>query len=163
MSEISKRGHDAERNAKPILESLGYQILMELLNEKDEMERKFGRRPVKVVYVRTGEIKYIGRQPSAEEIQLEKKYAKYNKILGDISIPKCVSSDSFDKFIRKSHKKGERTHSYVDYFCKKGKNYYVFDIKHKLFKQNKNLNNFSVTYWEFLNYNRLIKVLLFQT
>ena len=45
--------------------------------------------------------------------------------------------------------------TYVDIFCKKGKEYYVFDIKHKTFKENKNLNSFNVTNYEVLNYNRI--------
>jgi len=47
--------------------------------------------------------------------------------------------------------------SYVDIFCKKGTNYYVFDVKHKTFNEKKNSNQFSVTNYEVLNYARIVK------
>ena len=48
-------------------------------------------------------------------------------------------------------------HTFIDVFCKKGKDYYVFDIKQKTYKENKNLNKFHVTNYEVLNYDRIIK------
>ncbi|NWJ30214.1 hypothetical protein HX850_04795 [Marine Group I thaumarchaeote] len=48
-------------------------------------------------------------------------------------------------------------HTYVDVFCKKANDYYVFDVKHKTFKENKNLNRFYVTNYEVLNYSKIIK------
>lgn len=47
--------------------------------------------------------------------------------------------------------------SYVDIFCKKGTNYYVFDVKHKTFNEKKNPNQFGVTNYEVLNYARIVK------
>jgi len=68
------------------------------------------------------------------------------------------SDDGFNaKF--KTHFKTEDSfqHTYVDYFCKKDDSYFIFDIKHKTYKENTNLNRFSVTDYEVLNYNRIVK------
>ena len=48
-------------------------------------------------------------------------------------------------------------HTFVDILCKKGKSYYMFDVKHKTFKENKNMNRFYVTNNEVLNFNRIAK------
>jgi hypothetical protein len=48
-------------------------------------------------------------------------------------------------------------HTYIDVLCKKVNDYYVFDVKHKTFKENKNLNRFYVTNYEVLNYSKIIK------
>ena len=47
--------------------------------------------------------------------------------------------------------------TYVDIFCKKDTSHYVFDVKHKTFKENKNVNIFYVTNYEVLNFNRIVK------
>ena len=47
--------------------------------------------------------------------------------------------------------------SYVDIFCKKEKSYYVFEVKHKTYKKNKNMNRFYLTNYEVLNFNRIVK------
>jgi len=48
-------------------------------------------------------------------------------------------------------------HTFIDVFCKKDNDYYVFDIKQKTYKENTNLNTFNVTNYEVLNYDRIIK------
>lgn len=49
------------------------------------------------------------------------------------------------------------THSYIDYFCKKDVKYFLIDVKHKTFKQDKIMNQFYVTNTEVLNYDRIMK------
>ena len=47
-------------------------------------------------------------------------------------------------------------HTFVDMFCKKGKEYYAFDVKYKTFNKDINqLNKFYVTNNEVLSYNRI--------
>ena len=47
--------------------------------------------------------------------------------------------------------------SYIDYFCKRDGKYFLIDVKHKTFNQNKTMNQFSVTNTEVLNYDRIMK------
>lgn len=47
--------------------------------------------------------------------------------------------------------------SYVDYFCKKDGKYFLIDVKHKTFNQDKTMNQFFVTNTEVLNYDRIMK------
>jgi len=49
------------------------------------------------------------------------------------------------------------TPSYVDYFCEKDGKYFLIDVKHKTFNQDKTMNQFSVTNTEVLNYDRIMK------
>ena len=49
------------------------------------------------------------------------------------------------------------TPSYVDYFCKKDGKYFLIDVKHKTFNQDKTMNQFFVTNTEVLNYDRIMK------
>ena len=62
-----------------------------------------------------------------------------------------------DKKIIDYYKKYVGNSFSVDILCKKGKQGYLFDIKMKLYKENKNLNTFSVTDNEVLNYDHLTK------
>ena len=44
-----------------------------------------------------------------------------------------------------------------DIICKMEKQYFVFDVKLKLFQEDKNMNTFTVTHNEIVNYNKLTK------
>jgi hypothetical protein len=45
--------------------------------------------------------------------------------------------------------------SYIDYFCKKGKSYFLIDVKHKTYSSSPRLNRFRFTNFEVLNYSRI--------
>ena len=84
-------------------------------------------------------------RPTIKEI--EKKKIKYSK-----------KKDYFELYTGFMEIKSTMNiHTYVDVFCKKGNNHYVFDVKHKTFKEDKNPNQFVVTNYEVLNYARIIK------
>ena len=89
------------------------------------------------------------------------------KIIGKSVIPKSVKENHkqrikkekeprWKEFFIKTFKISSQ-HTFVDIFCKKSKTYYIFDVKHKTFKDNKNLNRFYVTNYEVLNYVKIIK------
>ena len=94
------------------------------------------------------------------------------KILGKQTIPETVKKAmimSFQKYIDRNSadrisqwniekiKNDEYyLHTYVDIFCKKGKEYYCFDVKNRNFKENiKQLNQFDMTSFEVFNYDRI--------
>jgi Holliday junction resolvase len=94
------------------------------------------------------------------------------KILGKQTIPETVKKAmimGFQKYSQRhptdriSQWKIEKIkndeyylHTYVDIFCKKGKEYYCFDVKNRNFKENiKQLNQFDMTSFEVFNYDRI--------
>ncbi len=97
-----------------------------------------------------------------ETENMEKKLDFITSIIGKSLMPK-QNYQEWKKLFDKSNAKNKTNfkvedffqHIYIDYFCKKGKNYYIFDIKHKTFKENTDLNRFYVTNYEVLNYNKI--------
>jgi len=87
-------------------------------------------------------------RPTIKEIKKEK--INYSKKKGYYEI-----YDGFMKLASTMY-----FHPFIDVFCKKGNDYYVFDIKQKTYKENKNLNKFHVTNYEVLNYNRITKKII---
>ena len=102
--------------------------------------------------------------------QIEKKEEVMEiltKIIGDSVVPKISEEDhkrmieeekesDWKKFFKETFEMTSQ-HTFVDIFCKKGNDYYIFDIKHKTYKENTNLNAFAVTNYEVLNYDRIVK------
>jgi len=76
--------------------------------------------------------------------------------LGESLMPQ-INKKEWEQFLKTSIDGSLFHHSFVDIFCKKGNDYYVFDIKHKTYKENTNLNTVYVTNYEVLNYDRIVK------
>jgi len=97
-----------------------------------------------------------------ESHNMEKKLDFISSIIGKSLMPK-KNYEEWKKIFDESNAKNRThfkvedffQHTYIDYFCKKGKNYYIFDIKHKTFKENTDSNRFYVTNYEVLNYNKI--------
>jgi len=90
-----------------------------------------------------------------------------NKVIGKSVIPDVIRQSEikliekekeqhWKDFFKKAFNDSSQN-TFVDVFCKKGKDYYIFDVKHKTFKENKNPNRFYVTDYEVLNYAKIIK------
>ena len=95
--------------------------------------------------------------------QREEYYEEHKKIkeilndkIGESIMPK-INKKEWEKVLKTKIKGSLFHHTFVDVFCKKGKDYYIFDVKHKTFKEDKNPNQFYVTNYEVLNYDRIIK------
>ena len=76
--------------------------------------------------------------------------------LGESLMPQ-INKKEWEEFLKTNIEGSLFHHTFVDVFCKKGNDYYVFDIKHKTYKENTNLNAFTVTNYEVLNYDRIVK------
>jgi len=76
--------------------------------------------------------------------------------LGESLMPQ-INKKEWEEVLKINIKGSLFHHTFVDVFCKKGNNFYVFDIKHKTYKENTNLNTVHVTNYEVLNYDRIVK------
>ncbi len=156
MSEISQRGYDAEILALDILEKNGYEIIY--APEKEKREKNSSRFTKKNQETFSLLKKKVG-QSIMPEIN-KNDWIKHFEDKRDSEDPSTIYyiegyyQRNID-FLKNGKSLFEL--SYVDIFCKKGNDYYIFDIKHKTFKENKNLNSFDVTNYEVLNYNRIFK------
>lgn len=79
-----------------------------------------------------------------------------NDKIGESIMPK-INKKEWENVLKTKIKGSLFHHTFVDVFCKKGKEYYIFDVKHKTFNEKKNPNQFYVTNYEVLNYARIIK------
>jgi len=155
VSEISQRGYDAEILALDILEKNGYEIIYAPEKIKREKNFSFYTKEKKIFSLIS---KKVGKSIMPEINKNE--WIKFFEDKRDSEVPSALSYiEGYNQSMIDRLKSGKSLFdlSYVDIFCKKGNDYYIFDIKHKTFKKNKNLNSFDVTNYEVLNYNKIFK------
>jgi len=144
----TQKGYQAELFADKILESKGFEILIQPKNE-ERWGLRLPRR-YRVFHLRTGKTHLVQTRPATtKQKEIMKTRTTYLKKLGNTVYPKKNSGRS------EIYEDGITTPTYVDYFCKKKDKFYLVDIKHKTYKENRNLNQFYVTDLEVLNYERI--------
>lgn len=138
LPSLSHAAYEIEGFASKILQSEGYRIISQPYNERQSKleELKKGNRP--------------SREPNALA-QLQ--------ILGTSLVPRINQEKwaGFGTDLPKVYNSFKQAPSYVDYLCKKGKDYTLIDIKYKMNYSGPKANRFRFTNFEVLNYNRIVK------
>ena len=137
--EILKKFKDVKMN------KLQEQKLQNLINKWKSNNTKLESQ-----YAKENEIKNLLKQLIGKSIMPEINKKEWTEVAQRVKI------ESFKEYYLNKLKNDELfENTFVDVFCKKGGMHYIFDVKHKTFKENTNLNRFYVTNYEVLNYNKI--------
>jgi len=165
MVNISDEGNSSEVIATYILKELGYEILYSAGLEKRKMVMGFDYVRMNDKEIITHYRKIVGKleklqRDSSEEI--EKRTQEWEQEMlkehPNMTFRNRSRVYRIKSFIRNIRRRRSWNRSFIgDILCKKEGIAYLFDVKLKFFKENKNLNQFGVTDNEVLNYDRLTK------
>ena len=132
LAKVSKRGYEIEEIASRFLQWEGYEII-------------FGIRAA----IRKSKERIIGKHKIRTPLGEGWIYHRRPLTLKERQVKKTTRQKLKEVF-------GYRI-SPSDYFCEKNNQYYVIDVKHKSYKPNKTMDQFTVTKQEVSRYDKFTK------